>query len=286
MNKSRWLVGWADLTRSGNPIVWLSCGVLLVATTLVATSPAQAQLLRPDEYDKRDRRVAIQPKKPAKGIKGGLVIAYGHPLRPPYSVEVRGEKIFVNAIQVLPSILDEKYWASLPKPTQDDREKAISESLWRGGNEIQEMARKGESHEKIFEFAKRQPYMNNVRWESRGVLEYTLPNGQGSSIELPQSGEVRINEAEIKRRSMAATRARVKQIESILRKGHCIIFVDSGISEQLVRESFPSAVPKIMDDVALSADEKTGRLRELLGVESIVADVMANYVSEEWTLRP
>lgn len=249
----------------------------------IAMSTVQAQLLRPDEYDKRDRRVAIQPKRLANGIKRGLIIAYGHPLRPPYSIEVRGEKIYVNAVQVLPSTLDEKYWASIPKPTQNDREKAIRESLWKSGNEIQERARKGESHEKIFEFAKQQPYMNNVHWESRGVLEYTLPNGQPSSIELPQPGEVRINEMEIKRRSAVATRARAKQIELMLRKGRCVIFVDSGISEQIMRESFPSGVPQIMDDATLSAESKAKRLRELLSVESVVADVMANYVREEWT---
>lgn len=286
MKKSKWLVGRDDRARLGNPIALLSRFILLTAITLVATSPAQAQLLRPDEYDKRNRRVVIQPRKSAKGIKKGLVIAYGHPLRPPYSVEVHGEKIFVNAVQVLPSTIDEKYLASLPKPTQDDHEKAISESLWRSGNEIQEMARKGESYEKIFEFAKRQTYMNNVRWESRGVLEYTLPNGQPSSIELPQPGEVRLNEAEVKRRSSAATRDRAKQIESMLKKGRGVIFVDGGISEHILRDSFPSGVPKIMDDAALSAEEKAKRLRELLGIESVVADVMANYVREEWTAKP
>jgi hypothetical protein len=49
-------------------------------------------------------RVPINPQVPDTGITTGLVIAYGHPIAPPYVVSTKDSFVFVNGVQISPGL--------------------------------------------------------------------------------------------------------------------------------------------------------------------------------------
>ena len=102
-------------------------------TNKMRTGPNDSRLER---LTTKDRRVTISPVQPINGIRTGMVIAYGHPISPPYAIEWRGEKLYLNSVQVIPSIADEKWIASRPKQPRNESEKAMNESLRALGEQV------------------------------------------------------------------------------------------------------------------------------------------------------
>lgn len=54
------------------------------------------------------RKIEIQPVRQATGVATGCVIAYGHLIPPPYGFERKNKTLYINAVQVEPSMVRER----------------------------------------------------------------------------------------------------------------------------------------------------------------------------------
>ncbi len=256
--------------------------LLLSHSIVAAQSTPTSSHNRIEEYDSHDRRIKIQPKKQREGISKGLIIAYGHPIQPPYFIQWRNGKLYVNEVQVLPSIIDERWWQAHSKPIRPEDISEAAKSLWQTDDEIQSLARKGVPHDRILEFAKKQPHIRQARRYSENALEIIEENGQHVIIELPSPGQNVLSTDEKSARVEDSQRNRIASIEAKLNRGRCVIFVDGGTSEQVITRIFPSSVPLIMENGSLSQEEKLRRLYQLFSFGPAAQDVLVNYIPNEW----
>ncbi|UCG43100.1 MAG: hypothetical protein JSU73_00350 [candidate division WOR-3 bacterium] len=58
-----------------------------------------------DEVEMERYRMDVHPAKLDSGILAGLVIAYGHPITPPYAVTAESGRVYVNEVQILPPLM-------------------------------------------------------------------------------------------------------------------------------------------------------------------------------------
>jgi hypothetical protein len=114
------LLALSAYCTGAQPALWQTRGV--------AERPATAYDIRRDSFERlafkslklSDYKTTIHPVIPESGITTGMVFVYGHPIPPPYRVELKDTLVFVNGIQVYPT----------PKtPEMLAREKARAESL-------------------------------------------------------------------------------------------------------------------------------------------------------------
>ena len=237
----------------------------------------------PDEYSKRDRHISIQPHQPKKGITSGLVIAYGHRISPPYVIENKEGKLFVNGVQVKPSLINEREFKAHPLPVMSDAAKAVNESLWRTETELKDMARKGVSPDDILKFAKNQPHVNGAKLGgTREVILNEEDSALPMHVMLPLPGEVLPSAMEKTARASSAQHSELLNVQRHLKKGECVIFVDGGMSGHLLTRTFPAVIRETMENPALSGEEKFRRLHETLKFEPAVRDILANFTPEEW----
>lgn len=241
-----------------------------------------AEVARPATASLEDRKVDIQPKKPKKGIGTGLVIAYGHPIAPPYVVEYRGENLFVNDVQVKPSIVDERKWVAKSDRPKDERFEHVMGVMERHIARAQDMARAGLTQEEILKFLKAQEFIENVVPEGQQAVVVSYFGGKSVAVELPTKGASVLQAGQISERSRAAKSSEISRITGKLSRGRCVIFVNGGTSEQRITSTFPLIVSQTMNDPKLGPKEKIRRLDEVL-VESAAKDIVANYDEREWS---
>jgi hypothetical protein len=67
---------------------------------------------------KGSHKIDIAPITPKDGIKTGIVIAYGHVIKPPYKIYYEGDNLMINNVQVRPSLVRERArkMKKFPKP--------------------------------------------------------------------------------------------------------------------------------------------------------------------------
>lgn len=239
---------------------------------------------RPASAFLSDRKVDIKPRKPKSGIGTGLVIAYGHPIAPPYLVEYRGDYLFVNDVQVKPSIIDERKWAAKSARPRDERYEHVMGVMERTLARAQDMARKGSTQQKVIEFLRAQDFVEKVISEGQQAVVVSYFGGKTVVVELPAEGTSVLTPSQIAERSSAAKSNDVSGINGALARGNCVIFVNGGTSEERITSRFPAIVPQTMNDPELSPEEKLRRLNVVL-VESAAKDIVANYDEREWSWR-
>jgi hypothetical protein len=247
----------------------------LVLVTGMAISIARAASV----HGWPERQHKIAPDHLARGISKGLVIAYGHPIKPPFKIELRSDgKIYANGVQVIPSIVNERE-AAQEQPKLSPSDTAITESLWKTTHEAQAKARAGTPPAEVLEFVRQQPNVKTATLSS-STIKLVMSNGLPMILELPAAGAVPISGTEINKRSTAHLRSRVSEIERKLKQGYVVIFVDSGTSE-LPTIPRLSDIRAIMEDPATSDQEKVRRLSSHF-VEPVAKDIVTNYSHEEW----
>jgi hypothetical protein len=244
---------------------------------------SQSHARTPEEYDKRDRQIEIHAQQLSKGIRTGLVIAYGHRIAPPYQIENKNGRMYVNGVQVRPSLISEREFKAHPLPEMSDSAKAMNESLWKTETELKNMARRGIAPDDILKFAKNQPYVNGAKLG--GTRELIL-NEEDSVLPLhvilPLPGDTLPSDTEKNARANSAQHSELLNIQSHLKKGECVIFVDGGISGHPLTRTFPAVIRETMENPALSTNEKFQRLHKVLRFEPAVRDILANFTPEEW----
>ena len=99
-------------------IILIICAMVLMSGNIIAQSKSKKvdwEKLTPlEQYkqgvgkDIKSRKIDLKPITPKDGIKTGLVIAYGHVIKPPYKVYIEDSKIMINGVQISPSLIWER----------------------------------------------------------------------------------------------------------------------------------------------------------------------------------
>lgn len=146
-----------------------------------STAPAQATaqkmagaVLTPIETARKltrikgSRKIEIKPIKQADGIKFGMVVAYGHLIPGPYKVEIVADKVFVNGVQVSPSLVAERDVKPVKIPTD---KKAFAQQMYDLNREIKKkyyvkalFIDKKKLQSEILSYTKSQSIVEDARW--------------------------------------------------------------------------------------------------------------------------
>lgn len=238
-----------------------------------------------------DRRIDIRPNKPKNGIVNGFIIAYGHRIKPPYLLEYKEDKLFVNGVQVKPSYIDERENAKQIPLNDYETIKVIASTADKVVTKIQGMARAGASKQEIFNFARHQDHIEDVHFESENYMMITIGyNGRhwpwGIELPRPQPIIAAFPKANQIGNKNTAEQRELSWLRNSLKKGMCLIFLsDGGISQRPVTLIFPNNIKVIMDDQSIDQQEKFLRLKTEVfsGVSIAALDVLANYSKAEWS---
>ena len=105
-------IDWAftNSLRRSLGLLFAGCHFLMGALASAAPMPD------PRKDDESWRRVTIAPSRPSAGIQTGCVMAYGQVLAPPYEVAREGHNLFINRVQVRPSLTRRNRITSKPSP--------------------------------------------------------------------------------------------------------------------------------------------------------------------------
>lgn len=254
---------------------------------VVLGGPFSLQSSSQDSQGELAGRINLKPKRPKSGTKTGRVIAYGHLLQAPYLLEYRGEKLFVNDIQVEPSLLIEQFH---PKPRPDEGTKDVAKKVVGISKWARADFAKGKTASQILEAVKREEGIAGGKVVSdneielivnfpRGPVHWTIPLSdaaqEGSSSTDHRTPEARANEAKGKH---------LAWLKGSLQKGNCLIFLsEGGVAVAPAPELVVADVNKVMAAQS-TAEEKRARLEnEVFSWNKAIArDVLANYSESEW----
>lgn len=239
---------------------------------------------------KGTRKIKISPISNNAGIQTGCVIAYGHFMRPPFGASYVNHKLFINGVQVEPSMVLERE-TKAAKPVDPKRLEAAQKQI-----EVSREIRKRYKYEKMkfwksderlraemCAFAKSKDVVIDAKWDGNALM-VSFVEGTGfelftfDSIKKPKGWKYK-SLSEIKK---AAEDAKMEYVRNKLTAGDCIVFSASGNLN--FKKDPRDAVNEIMRDNLLSKEEKATRLAEkvFLGVYDVAFDVLENYNAEEW----
>ncbi|MEK7167185.1 MAG: hypothetical protein AAB732_02140 [Patescibacteria group bacterium] len=231
-------------------------------------------------------KIDIQPN-PGTQINKGVVIAYGHYLKPPYDITLDNSVIFINGIQCNPP---------LPKP-QLEKKKGTVSPYYIKRHEIRQkifsnykewVSKYGEEKAKelLVDFLKKQDIIDDfkfnkydnlwIKWEGQIDSEEILI--ETALTEKPNKTELGRNIAESMKKTFSI-------MKSNLEKNGVIIVTYSeitlGSSEKLKR-----SVKKIDEIMRKNVDRNTKEklLYETLGEKpDLVKSIIHNYNPNEWS---
>lgn len=260
-------------------------GLLALAAIGFHPADGNAANLRDHERE-RDRRVKIAPVDQSTGVAAGLVIAYGHALRPPYRFKYAGSTLFVNGVQLVPSPIAAEDDEKVRVLVKDDRRKLLRE-LERVQARAKEMFEARRSHEEILQYVKSQPsVVADAKWEGERVMVFRLAGDkhfmhmlqfQGLTQKTKKQAQGTVDPQEVQKRL-------IDQYERDLASGVCLFFSsDNGV----MRIADPRAkVVEIMEKGSLSKEDRERAMLEVFPMNRIAAyDVLANYMAGEWAQK-
>jgi len=237
------------------------------------------QVTRKYSRIKGSRKIDVIPVKQTDGIKTGTVIAYGHLIPPPYKVEAIGEKILINGIQVVPSLVAERE----SKPAKmSPKKKEFSTNAWNLQQEVKKryytqilFKDKDKLKSEILAYVKSQSVIEDAYWgEQTLFLKYVGDIGYSTMIEFRGTTQEKPWPSRKKEASEAAVQYITKGIES----GCILIDSDGGTSPGCGDKKI---VSEIMQNSNLSKDEKIERLAKW-GNYDVALDITENYNPQEW----
>lgn len=240
------------------------------------------------EKERVHRAIKFDMARSPIGINAGLIVAYGHPLRQPYHFEYRGQRLFVNGVQVDPSLVQQR-----------DHEKNYREMAQRDVNEYKQLqdltqqVRKlyfdqlgktpsVELHDKILRIVKAHVLIKDAEWRTDTMLLY---RAKGQYERVATAINFRATPIRRQPNNPKTTEQlhsdRIKEFESRLRAGDCIIFLSDGGT--WFGKDVRGDVNRVMNHPGLSPAEKEKRLFEIFGNASGPSlDTIANYNKSEW----
>ena len=230
-----------------------------------------------------DLKVAISPITPKEGIETGLVIAYGHLIRPPYYLEYRDKNLFLNGVQVEPSIIEQRRKEKMAPFIETAKKKMQGSRDVR--DHLTRMLKDGRSRDQVMQFVNsHRDVIEHARWADEGSMLVKMTGGTyevigkfrlGKQGKKPPPPATIPTPQEIKER-------RLSEINSSLQRGECLVFLSSGGTYKA--GDIRKAVVEIMRDDTLARDEKLERLRERVfpGSETPAFDLLENFDLREW----
>lgn len=239
------------------------------------------------------RKVDIFPIRKSKGIKTGLVIAYGHVIPPPYQVEVQGRNILINGIQVDPSLIEERnrrevqagkvsssnsHRVQLKQTDEVDRQVL---AIYRAGVKERPMA---QVKSDVLEFLRKSTdtYLNPEVSDTEYIAELAGSGGIRVSMPLTRKDPLNVADTTLKEEEKAARKETASMVERELQNGTCLAFVSSGYVIGLNRERLRS-VNAIMRETGISDDERIDKLKtQVFHNYEVAFQVIENYQAEEW----
>jgi len=241
------------------------------------------------------KRQEIKSTPDANGIKTGLVIVYGHPIPGPYKFEYRGAYLFVNNVQVEPSILRQREFANIyHKPTPEETQKyAELDKLERSAYKFY-FEQKGKMpddmlHAQILDMFLKHPLIRSAHWVSDDSLNYNATTTTNKFLEHGVSfvPDQNILPTPRPKRSLAEMQQkRIGRVEKDLKDGGCVFFMTEGgtwHTPSYKIDRFKDAVNQIMNHPELSDIEKQKQLLKFLDhAAGPTNDILANYNASEW----
>ncbi|OGR51762.1 MAG: hypothetical protein A2049_11490 [Elusimicrobia bacterium GWA2_62_23] len=226
---------------------------------------------------KGNRKIDITPIKERDGIASGIVVVYGHSLFPPYKVENVGEKVLINGIQVVPSLLVQRDSKPIEIP---EEKKARYLKMIQFEKEISKIYYSQVSYKdrttlqaEILAFAKKNTLVKDARWgKDMLVLDYKV--GGGSMLNLKGTTP----DKPWPSRKEETGKAIVEYISKGIKSGCILIDSNGGITPGCGRKD---TVNEIMQNANLSKEEKINRLSKWGNFE-VAMDIVDNYDHAEW----
>jgi hypothetical protein len=240
--------------------------------------------------ERAHRAIGIKAISPSLGINTGLVIAYGHPIAPPYHFEYRGSLLFVNGVQVEPSLIQQRDYDQLPKKMTD----GVANEM----NQLIELEHKVKSvfaerhgtipddelRAQLLGMVRAHPMIKDAKWTNSKVLSYKRTNDPHDSfsngIILRFTGHS-ASAATTRKSSEQLHQEHINQFEEHLKSGGCLFFLsDGGVWRGM---DMRKDVNQIMNRSDLSASEKEQKLHSVFnGTSGPDLDISANYNASEW----
>lgn len=236
------------------------------------------------------RKFDVRPVKQTDGIKTGVVMVYGHVIPAPYKIEYIGNKLFVNGIQVEPSLVRERDIKEHPIKTLPPEKQAVEQKAGRLIRDAKKIYEDGKGtapssvlHQQILDMlAKHSNLIQNPKWQGEELC-YTTPNyGFGQCVGF---GPSMFSPSEVQAKHEAAGRKEnLHMLESELADGKWVCFGSEGM--WVPRKVDGAEVKRIVNDSSLSRDQKIEALNNS-GLNSYVLaeDILDNYVAGEWSIK-
>jgi hypothetical protein len=232
----------------------------------------------------------LKVKTPEKGIETGLVIVYGHPLKPPYKVEQVEDKVFINGVQVLPKLENPNYKAPDPRIKITDEWRKCEARILKIKGEIECYAEAMHAkYGKKEGIIKTKEYLRTlksvkVKEELEDAVNLTFIECDKPVTELidvtpiiPYNPGPIINHVSPQEYAQKQKEGWERDLKA--GKGFIIDFK----SEQSGWDNTAkSLVNSIMNDSKLSSQKKSEKLLDLLRDESVTKTIFYSYKGEEW----
>jgi hypothetical protein len=260
---------------------------------------SQRKLVSPREYIRSfSRKVDIPIASASSGVNSGLVIAYGHPIPPPYKFDRRGTILYLNNVEVDPSLVRQREHDEMLKNkppvtaavTQDYLElEKFTSSLRREYFDKQGKEPDDQLHAEILAKLQANPLIREAHWENSVEIVY---KDKFSGYDVPTGilfreyylhpqphkiwSEQAINEEMQKD---------IQEHEDWLKRGGCFFFTGIGPwqGQSWQCKDIKPRVVQIMSQSNLSQDEKEKQLTQLFkGDENVALDILLNYKESEW----
>lgn len=237
-----------------------------------------------DERRIGSHKIEIAPTTGTGGIQTGILMAYGHILRAPYSVERIEKRMSVNGVQVLPSLLEERKLKSNPwKPPErspEDREKLLRrESVHKQAMQIYKNSWFA-ARWKILALLSRHPDLfSEVEVSDTGVevhfKSFDTRVRQGWIFEHPSLASLDV----LEQNGRNLREEQKGYIERDLRAGRFVAITSNG-------QSGPMNDPRvrvnaIMQNSALTREQRLSQLADIFNYGTAL-DILENYSDNEW----
>lgn len=272
--------------------VLLNVATALYVLTIGTSSLGARGLVNREEV--AGRKVKIERASIGVGISSGLVIAYGHPMPAPYKFEYRGHFLFVNNVQVEPSIYRQhEYEKRQNKSSTKEELRKYSEvaELRKGARKLY-FEKSGKIpddrlHAEILEMFLKHPLIESAHWVRADDLNYSSKMAPGVETGVKFTTDPPpVTDNSRKRSPDELRNKRISMLEADLIKGDVLFFMsDGGIwyARSYRIAELKVGVTRIMTQTSLSDDEREAQLLVLFyNAPGPVIDVLANFQPEEW----
>jgi hypothetical protein len=276
----------AVTARKATALFFISCLLAAIPTAGAPSGPNEGSVT----VSRTDRRkFVVQASKPKSGINKGLVIAYGHPLRPPFLLEEKAGVLQVNGIAVRQNLSR----SGLPDvPQVDPQGKEFSEKKWAIVERLRGLYEKGASKSEIQKSAMQSEIVTEAEWRGERHIYLTIKRGDGDvvhhGIDFPAKvpGAPDGGRPSPKPGVQSPLGIEKARFSGVLTSDETLILMsDGGISIGKPSAHLRKGVMGVMDSPGKSDAEKLVELKRIFrGAETAASDVMANYVKAEWEM--